>query len=61
MNFDFNNQEEFMKKLKNQQQNVDAELDELENEIPELKAEKENKKNNKKQKKGDDNDCKIKL
>ena len=61
MNFDFNNQEEFMKKLKNQQQNVDAELDELENEIPELKAEKENKQNNKKQKKGDDNDCKIKL
>jgi len=61
MAFDFNNQEEFMNRLKNRQLNVDAELDELENEMPELKAEKENKQNNKKQKKGDDNDCKIKL
>ena len=52
-NFDFNNQEDFMKRLQMKNNDLDAELDALESEIPELHV----KKNNNKVK--DNNDCKY--
>jgi len=46
-NFDFNNQEDFIKKLQQGNKDLDAELDALEDEIPGFKEDKKNKKEKK--------------
>jgi len=46
-NFDFNNQEDFIKKLQQGNKYLDAELDALEDEIPGFKEDKKNKKEKK--------------
>jgi len=47
LNFDFNNQEDFIKKLQQGNKDLDAELDALEDEIPGFKEDKKNKKEKK--------------
>ncbi len=59
MNLDIN-QEEFMQRLKMQGNDVDAELDALEDEIPELRADKNKKKGGVDlDNLGDNDDCKL--